>query len=108
MTFRDNYASVIIAGKKVFTDANIEEEDQEISTVLRYTRTLAYESISLDLFVMHNLNAGSFFGKVTGSFSPFDNFWVDATAGMFTGPENDVLGKLDPVDFISIGLRYGF
>lgn len=77
---------------------------RDVQLVAAADRSFARDTRRLRVFVVHNPGDDSAFVRTVGSWSVRDGWWLEGSAGWFTGSGADTLSRLAARDFVSLSL----
>jgi hypothetical protein len=95
-------AGNVIVARRMPTGGGAESD---VSLVAVLDRSFARETRTLRIFGVISPDEGSGFSRAILSLNLRDNIWVDSSAGVFWGSDDDVFSRLDTRDFLSLRLR---
>lgn len=81
---------------------------RDLQVVVAADRSFARETRRVRLFAVHDPSERSGFVRAIGSWSVRDGWWLEASAGAFSGGGADTLSRLSRRDFASLGLTVHF
>ena len=85
-----------------------EVERTDVSLVVAADRSFARETRTLRVFGVYDPVDATMFTRVIGAVSLRDNWWIEGSAGVFTGTSIDVIGRLTRRDFAYARLKVFF
>jgi hypothetical protein len=82
------------------------ESDEELSLVAGFERSFRYELDRIRLFTVYNPVDMTLFLRWNGKRNLFRNFWVELSGGLFFGSGNDLIGRFESADFVTLRGKY--